>query len=1179
VDYGYYNANITWADVSQFISEVLPFYSELTPAQNAITTANAQAVFNSLNGGAAVPFKQIGPVIDEIILGLPKEIPLMSVIHNDGLPAYNNGYRQCIGDYAPASHITNVTGSDTVCKGQSVILEGMIDGGDGPNMTYAWFKDGISTGITTKQIVLTPAALGNFVYTLNVCNTDLGGCAPACCPKTLVVQNCNACAIVGTANTVNTPCQNMHGGKINLTIAGSTNYTVTYASDEFSGSQTGTTATTSINNVPDGVYNITIQDNTTPSCKFKLSAEVKYTTPMNEELTASIQSMTICDAVLKTQLQQDDCECEWSVCFDTPYAAWERDVFVIITPSNGAAMRLRKDVLVNAYPAPTKATFKMCSGEHIKFEIEVQPSSGSCTGVANFNEQNAPIEVYIKNPAGVKVQTWNVPIKTATQYNNYQVFDYTVNCPYTPGSYTYTWNPGAISGTPANVSGMIPTTYTVVATNTANPQCTLTDTVFVPFNCNNTCVKPKAVISGSDSICKGDSTQLSVELTGTKPFKIKLSNGTTKWTVSNINSNTYTFFAKSAGIYKVDSVWNLNCDTLGTASAVVTVVDLKVSLGNDTSFCAGAAVTLDAGAGFKTYSWLGGGSARTNVVNASGQQVVAVTNSLGCSASDTLNTLLLPAVNIDFGNDTLAICPGKSILLSPSFSGGTGILTHNWSGLGSGAGNTFSASNSGYYFVTTSDAKGCKDKDSVYVAVKNNLTVNLVDKTICVGDTLSINSGYDALNYTISWNNGGATQTIIATTAGIYGVLVDDGNGCKGSDSMTLSLYTPPVVNLGADKSICPGTISTLSAGANFSSYQWSTGETISTVTKEAGTYIVSVKDAHGCKASDTVVVIAHANPVVNIGADIDTCAGNPILVKPQNAKPSWTYLWSDNSSQNSLSVGQSGSYSLLVTDVNGCKGSDTIIADFRSQPKVDLLSGADTATICDGQSLTLDAGNAGSGISYSWNNVAGLQIKEVEQRGFYKVVVSNGSCSDTDQIFLQTIVMPQSMLNDTLNAIESSYCFDVDGHVILSAFVNDGNTYSYLWNTMETSRDIQLTKAGTYSVVMSRGVCAVSDEVSVADYCTTSFFVPNSFTPNGDNINEVFYVLGEHIEKFELLIFNRWGELIYSGSDIQQGWDGKFHGKEVQQDVYVWKVNYEINLPSGKSASKERMGHVSVIY
>ena len=779
----------------------------------------------------------------------------------------------------------------------------------------------------------------------------------------------------------------------------------------------------------------------------------------------------------------------------------------------------------------------------------------------------------------MKVLNQTIPIKTATQYNNYLAFDYTVTCPYTPGTYTYLWNPGAVTGTPANVSGMTPTTYTVVATNTANPQCSLTDTVYVPFNCNNTCVKPKAVISGSDSICSGDSTLISVALTGTKPFKIKLSNGATKWTVNNINANSYTFYAKNSGTYKVDSVWNLTCDTLGTGSAVVTVVNASVHLGNDTAVCTGANVTLNAGAGYSSYAWTGGGSAATKTVNAVGQYIVSITNSLGCSAKDTINVSFLPSPVVNFGNDTLAICPGKSLVLSPTYSGGTPGYTYLWSGAGNGTAATFNAMNQGNYKVTSTDSKGCKIADSVYVIVNSSLTINLTNKTICVGDTLTLNCGYDAVNYTILWNTNATTQSIKATTAGIYGVVVDDGNGCKGSDSMTLSRYVAPVVSLGADKNICPAATATLDAGAGFSSYQWSTGENSRTITKGAGTYNVLVSDANGCKARDTATVVSLSNPLVNLGKDIDTCSANAVVLSAQNANPGWTYLWSDNSTQTSLSINQTGTYSLTVTDINSCKGKDTLQANFRTKPVVDLLGGADSTVICEGETLTLDAGNTGLGISYSWNNTNGLQTKDVAQTGSYQVIVSNGNCSDTDKVFVQSVVLPQGILNDTLNPVLSNYCFEDDASVTLSAFVKDGNTYSYLWNTNETTRDIQVKEGGTYSVIMNLGICAVSDEVTLVDYCTTTFFVPNSFTPNGDNSNEVFYVVGEHIEDFELLIFDRWGEEIYNSKNVQAGWDGKYHGKEVQQDVYVWKVKYGINLPTGKTTVKERMGHVSVIY
>ncbi len=1841
VDYGFYNVPITLADVNQYLSEIFLFYPELTSAQTAATTANVTAVFNSINGGAAVPFMQIGPVIDEIILGLPKEIPLMSVIHNDGLPAYNNGYRQCIGDYAPASHITTNSESDTICKGQSIVLEAMIDGGDGPNMTYTWYKDGIAVaGGNQKQLVITPTATGTFVYTVTVCNTDLGGCAPACCPKTIVVNNCNACGITATPTTVNTPCQNMHGGTINLTITGSTNYTVTYQSDEFGGSVTGNSSTKSITNLPDGVYNITIQDNVTATCKFKLSAEVKFTTPMNEKLTASIQSMTNCDAVLKTKLEQDDCECEWSVYFDTPYAAWERDVFVIITPSNGAAQRLRKDVLINAYPAPTKATFKMCTGEKIKFEVEVQPASGSCTGAAGYNQQNAPIEVYIKDKNGVKVLNQLIPIGSAQQYQNYTAFEYTVNCPYTPGNYTYVWNPGAITGTPANVAGNSPTIYTVTATNTANTQCSLTDTVYVPFHCTS-CIPPKAVMSGTKSFCAGDSTQLSVALTGTKPFKIKLSNGSTKWTVANINANTYTFYAKKAGTYKVDSVWDATCDTTGEGNTVVTVnalpnVDLgvnkalcyggsdslkatgtfssylwtptnkttpsifvntdgqhvlevtdakgcknrdtvlvsvnpeilvsfptdtmlicagssatlkasiwggyggyikfqwngtdsgttdslvvnsrgwykmtvydgkmcfnsdsifvdystslpveladtaicagdsititsnqnasgttylwntgattpsikiknagiygvvvhnaagcsgsdsmtltvnalpAVNLGVDKALCFGGSDSLKSSGTFASYLWTptnkttpsifvnanvqhilevtdakgckksdtvlvninpdiivsfptdtvsicagtsttlkptisggyggfirvwsgaGSGSADslvasaqgwyklnvfdgkmctksdsiyvklrasdkvqlrdTNVcagdsveisinpasagntylwntsattssikvnnagiygvvvqnasgckssdsmtltlnplptvnlgadkvlcygssdsikaagiftsylwtpgnittpsrfVNSNGQYILEATDAKGCKNSDTILVTINSTVNVSFPSDTVYICPGSSTTLKPIVSGGAGGFAYQWTGAATGSSDSLVATVPGWYKVKATDSKLCFSSDSIYLKENSSLVVQLNNATICAGDSLTLITAYSGSSYTYLWNTGATTPSIKVKNAGIYGLVVENGSGCKGSDSMTLNLNPLPVVSLGADKSICAGASYTINAG-NFSSYLWSTNETAASITKNvAGTYSVKVTDNNGCVNRDTiilaivalpapdsiknidvckgntvvfneggynngngpftykwndnstaasltltnvtanttvfvdvtdkfgctgrdsatvrilpnlpvqitgvpdsvmcagesvvlssqysngynfswstgattssitvnsaqtvtltvndgkgctgtdamqirvnplpdmslipvtasicsgaeaslghdygdnytylwsngsirpiitsktgatytvkvtnnatgcfadtsVVVSVHSNPVITLGNDVDTCEGSNIIIKPQPQDANWTYAWSNNSTANQLAVNATGSYILTVVDQYTCSAKDTVNVNFKPYPVLDLLNGKDSVKICEGETLTLNAGNPG--MSYLWNVLAKTPIIIVDNTGSYSVKVSNGNCAVFDTVYVKKVVVPKNVLSRFIDNMPASHCFDEDGDVTIS-LDSTSSLYSYLWNTGETTSSITVSKGGVYNVVLNEGTCAVSDEVKIVEYCPTTLYIPNAFTPNGDSKNNVFKAEGINVKDFELLIFNRWGEQIFRSADIDEGWDGKYLNQMVQQDVYVYKILYSVNSENGKLLRKERLGTVTVIY
>ena len=182
--------------------------------------------------------------------------------------------------------------------------------------------------------------------------------------------------------------------------------------------------------------------------------------------------------------------------------------------------------------------------------------------------------------------------------------------------------------------------------------------------------------------------------------------------------------------------------------------------------------------------------------------------------------------------------------------------------------------------------------------------------------------------------------------------------------------------------------------------------------------------------------------------------------------------------------------------------------------------------------------------------------------------------------VYLRVITLPTDALSDTLKANKANYCFAEElAGVDISAVGEDLLMYNYLWAPGgETTQSINVKQAGTYSVTVSLDKCAVSDQLSIIDYCPTSIFVPQAFTPNGDNKNEVFKVVGANAKDFELLVFNRWGEQIFSSTDINQGWDGTCRGDKVQIDVYVWKLTYSENLDTGKTKKHLRMGTVALV-
>jgi gliding motility-associated-like protein len=112
----------------------------------------------------------------------------------------------------------------------------------------------------------------------------------------------------------------------------------------------------------------------------------------------------------------------------------------------------------------------------------------------------------------------------------------------------------------------------------------------------------------------------------------------------------------------------------------------------------------------------------------------------------------------------------------------------------------------------------------------------------------------------------------------------------------------------------------------------------------------------------------------------------------------------------------------------------------------------------------------------------------------------------------------------------------------------------------------------------MSIDNCQVKDNFKLIDYCPTIINFPSAFSPNGDGVNETFYAKGIYVDEFQMFIFNRWGELLFTANSITDAWDGTYGGIKVEQDVYVWKVLYTEHEPSGINSKKEMIGKVVVL-
>lgn len=594
-------------------------------------------------------------------------------------------------------------------------------------------------------------------------------------------------------------------------------------------------------------------------------------------------------------------------------------------------------------------------------------------------------------------------------------------------------------------------------------------------------------------------------------------------------------------------------------------------LGNDTSICVGDSVILDPGI-FVDYQWSVGENTQSIVALDNGEYFVDVTDDKGCMYSDTFNLTLidLPDPNL---LDDMSICPGVVHLFDVSgYDNSNGPYDYLWSN--GEVTSSIEVDTQGDYWVDVSDKYGCVGRDSALLTINDNLTP-IIDGSplinICEGDTFILISNYISTDdYNFSWSTTETTPSIKVHSSGFYDLHVDNGVGCEGDTSIEVVVNPIPIVS---DNSydICDG--DSITFGDDLGSdmtYEWSNGYTTYDINVlESDDYKRIVTTSMGCKDSSIYTLVVNPLPVFDLGDDIEVCEG--INVTLSSNINDVQYLWSNNDTLSDISPLVSGDYSLSVVDNNGCSYNDTISVSYVSSPVVDL---GDDITICEGDSVLIDSG---TDLNVTWSNGDNNKSITIDKDGEYSIIVTNGVCEGYDTIDIEVIDLPDVSLDKSIE--DDLICFDdYENGIDLIVNALRQEQYDYIWNTGSLTNQTNITDGGLYVVDVSNNGCELSDSVLVKTYCPYTFYIPNSFTPNGDGINDVFYAYGNNIIDFKLLIFDRWGERIFETNDIRNGWNGKYKNDDVQIDVYVWKAYYTVNDESNKIEKNQKVGTVSLI-
>ncbi len=698
---------------------------------------------------------------------------------------------------------------------------------------------------------------------------------------------------------------------------------------------------------------------------------------------------------------------------------------------------------------------------------------------------------------------------------------------------------------------------------------------------------PLTVDAGpSITICAGGAS-LQGSITGTtSSFFWQGGSGT----FSNPNSltTTYTPSASESGALILTLGAITTCHDTILDSVTVTISSISPPTANSVSYCQGAISSALAATGtnllWYTSSIGGVGSSiaptPSSAVAGTTNYYVTQTNN-GCESARTILTVTvnpLPIANA--GLDKNIPCGVASVILNGSSS--TANTSYNWIGpgiLSNGNSLNPAVNSAGTYYLTVSTVNSCSSIDSVIVTQSSSLNVTTsVTPVTCFGasdGTASATVTNGVAPYSYSWSpSGGSSVNANGLSFGNYTITVTDQNLCVAT--ATANIIQPPAIiasivntpvtcyngNNGA-ATVTPsgGTIPYL--------YSWSpsggSGATASNLI--AGTYTVTVNDAHGCIFTSSSIVITQPSTILAATTTntSSTCGQNngSASVFPTGGTSPYTYSWSPLGGNAANATGLlQGIYSVMVADANSC----TIMVNTTITNLSSIAASVSTSPLnCFGDTTGTASVTVTGSTSYSilWNTGQTIpNLVNLSAGNYCVTVVDAGGCRDSA---CAIITNPLQINADFTSNLTVTDIYNTEIHFMeqSSATVNN-----WIWNFGDATFSNSQAPVHTYNgvgvypvtlIVTNPQGCAdtIVHDIIIKDAFT--FYAPNSFTPNDNLNNDIFLPVGTgwDPQSYQLSIFDRWGNLCFTTSDPYKGWDGKVNKSSAmaQIDVYVWKV------------------------
>ena len=714
---------------------------------------------------------------------------------------------------------------------------------------------------------------------------------------------------------------------------------------------------------------------------------------------------------------------------------------------------------------------------------------------------------------------------------------------------------------------------------------------------NNGCIHPQNVTIGEQSnitttvpsiinvACFGDATGA---------ISLSASGGATPYSYSLSNSQTNasgSFSNLSAGTYAI-TIDDANGCTFVVPGLSISepAAPLTVAPSSPATICEGqsngvAQSNIAGGTIPYTIVWNNGSNAQ-NLTNVSaGSYTVNVTDGNGCTASGSASVVetALPIASVGTDGE---FCEGFSYALSYT---GAAVASYQWQPT-AGLSNSNVANPDASPLITTqytlvvTDDNGCASLPSTPVTVTFHPTplaptVNVVGgTTFCEGQTatLSVNGGSTYL-----WTNGATSNSISVSQTGNFSARRIDIYGCVSPWSAPVNVTVNPLpaepqISSSGVSSFCDGDDVVLTS-VPAAGVTWSNGMSNSPITvANSGQYTATFMDANGCESQPssplvlTVIPLA-PTPVINADGATTFCFGDSVRLTCSTAD---TYAWSTGATGNSIVVSSSGTYSVTTTDE--CPSADMtseLNVFVRPIPEPNIAS--DTLIDCLPSVLNFSASPTGMGpFNYYWSfgdgsgSTAISPFYEYQNPGTYTIgltVVDPVGCTGTESIVNKVRILPRAILDYTITPPTVSLS---NANVEFSGLAPNSTNASWSisgFNGLDTIPLIGFDTAYAQHTFSDTGLYIVQYTVTTAEGCEASvtdlvrvyedfdMYVPLSFSPDGDGINDEFFPVlpGFEIEGYEFRIFNRWGRQIFMTYSTDSGWSGD----EMPAGYYFWKI------------------------